>query len=154
MNLDEQLELAHLLLEERECRVCGEKKNLLDGYYRTRKNVSLKSSYSYECKECTVKRVCDNHRKDPTLQKNRDLKRKYGLTFAEYDKMLTEQKHSCAICGTSKAGGKHGSFMVDHDHKTGKVRGLLCKSCNIALGELGDNVQTLQNMIKYLKHTD
>jgi hypothetical protein len=151
MELDEQLELAHLLLDERECRVCGEKKNLLDGYYRTRKNVSLKSSYSYECKECTVKRVCENHRKDPTLEKNRHLKRQYGITFAEFDKMLTEQKNSCAICKTTRAGGKHNSFVVDHDHKTGKVRGLLCKSCNIALGEVKDNIHTLNDMIEYLE---
>ena len=54
MELDEQLELAHLLLQERKCRVCGVEKNLIDGYYKTRKNVRLASSYSYECKECTI----------------------------------------------------------------------------------------------------
>ena len=57
MDLDEQLKLAHLLLEERTCRVCGERKNLLQSYYRVHKNVKLLSSYSYECKECTIKRV-------------------------------------------------------------------------------------------------
>ena len=57
MELDDQLELGHLLLEERVCRVCHKKKNLIDGYYRTRKNVNLLSSYSYECKECTIKRI-------------------------------------------------------------------------------------------------
>ena len=57
MDLDEQLELAHLLLQERKCRVCGQEKNLIDGYYRTRKNVRLASSYSYECKECTKTRI-------------------------------------------------------------------------------------------------
>ena len=55
MDLDEQLKLAHLLLEERTCRVCGERKNLLQSYYRVHKNVKLISSYSYECKECTIK---------------------------------------------------------------------------------------------------
>ena len=69
MDLDEQLELAHLLLQERKCRVCGQEKNLIDGYYRTRKNVRLASSYSYECKECTVKRVCENNRRNK-LKKN------------------------------------------------------------------------------------
>ena len=69
MDLDEQLELAHLLLQERKCRVCGQEKNLIDGYYRTRKNVRLASSYSYECKECTVKRVCENNRRN-RLKKN------------------------------------------------------------------------------------
>ena len=57
MDLDDQLQLAHLLLQERKCRVCGEEKNLIDGYYRTRKNVRLASSYSYECKDCTKIRV-------------------------------------------------------------------------------------------------
>ena len=74
MDLDEQLELAHLLLQERKCRVCGQEKNLIDGYYRTRKNVRLASSYSYECKECTVKRDCENNRLN-RLKKNRFTKR-------------------------------------------------------------------------------
>ena len=51
MELDDQLKLGHLLLEERVCRVCKERKNLLNGYYRVRKNMNLLSSYSYECKE-------------------------------------------------------------------------------------------------------
>ena len=75
MDLDEQLELAHLLLQERKCRVCGQEKNLIDGYYRTRKNVRLASSYSYECKECTGKRVCENNRRN-RLKKNRIKKMK------------------------------------------------------------------------------
>ena len=75
MDLDEQLELAHLLLQDRKCRVCGQEKNLIDGYYRTRKNVRLASSYSYECKDCTVKRVCENNRRN-RLKKNRIKKMK------------------------------------------------------------------------------
>ena len=66
MDLDEQLKLAHLLLEERTCRVCGERKNLLQSYYRVHKNVKLLSSYSYECKECTIKRV--KNRKKPKMK--------------------------------------------------------------------------------------
>jgi|TARA_B100000035_G_scaffold193258_1_gene164964 predicted nucleic acid-binding Zn ribbon protein len=58
MDLDDQLKLGHLLLYERECRTCGEIKNLVDGYYRTRKDRGpVASSYSYECKECTKARV-------------------------------------------------------------------------------------------------
>ena len=58
MDLDDQLKLGHLLLYERECRTCGEIKNLVDGYYRTRKDRGpVASSYSYECKECTKTRV-------------------------------------------------------------------------------------------------
>ena len=58
MDLDNQINLGHLLLTDRKCRVCGETKNLIDGFYRTRKDRgAVLSSYSYECKECTVKRV-------------------------------------------------------------------------------------------------
>ena len=58
MDLDDQLKLGHLLLYERECRICGERKNLVEDFYRTRKDRGpVASSYSYECKECTKKRV-------------------------------------------------------------------------------------------------
>ena len=57
VEFDEQLELGHFTLSERKCRVCGKMKDLIDGYYLIRKNKNIKSSYSYECKECTIKRV-------------------------------------------------------------------------------------------------
>jgi|TARA_B000000565_G_scaffold69268_1_gene48331 predicted nucleic acid-binding Zn ribbon protein len=58
MDLDDQLKLGHLLLFDRKCRSCGEIKNLVDGFYRTRKDRGpVASSYSYECKNCTKKRV-------------------------------------------------------------------------------------------------
>ena len=151
-DFDTQIKYGHLLLETRECRKCGEVKNLLESFYRQRKDPTLKSSYSYECKECTVERVKKNH--NPSRSRQLHLKRKYGLTFAEYDKMLNEQNNCCAVCGGTKPGGRWKSFAVDHDHVTGRVRGLLCKSCNIALGEVNDDLTTLKNMINYLsKHT-
>ena len=58
MELDNQIRLGHLLLSDRKCRVCGETKNLIDGFYLTRKDRgTLASAYSYECKLCTVERV-------------------------------------------------------------------------------------------------
>ena len=58
MELDNQIRLGHLLLQDRKCRTCGEIKNLVDCFYRTRKNRgAVASSFSYECKECTIKRV-------------------------------------------------------------------------------------------------
>jgi hypothetical protein len=66
MDLDKQINLGHLLLTDRKCRVCGEIKNLIDGFYRTRKDRgAVLSSYSYECKECTVKRVTELRKKKP-----------------------------------------------------------------------------------------
>ncbi len=61
MDLDKQIKLGHLLLADRKCRVCGEMKNLVDGFYRTRKDRGpVASSYSYECKECTIKRILES----------------------------------------------------------------------------------------------
>ena len=65
MELDKQINLGHLLLVDRRCRVCGETKNLIDGFYRTRKKRgAVASSYSYECKDCTIKRIVST-RKTP-----------------------------------------------------------------------------------------
>ena len=58
MDLDDQFDLEHILLKERKCRVCGEIKDLIDGYYLTRKGRGdIPSAYSYECKICTIKRI-------------------------------------------------------------------------------------------------
>ena len=63
MELDKQIKLGHLLLTNRKCRVCDETKDLIDGFYRTRKDRGpVASSYSYECKECTVKRIIDTRK--------------------------------------------------------------------------------------------
>ena len=63
---DKQLKLGHLLLVNRKCRVCREEKNLIDGFYRTRKSRGeVPSSYSYECKICTVRRILEKRKKKP-----------------------------------------------------------------------------------------
>lgn len=63
MDFEEEFELEHLLWKERKCRSCGEVKDLLTDFYRTRKNRSTLSAYSYECKDCTVKRVVKSRKK-------------------------------------------------------------------------------------------
>ena len=63
MDLDDQFELEHLFLTERKCRVCQEIKDLIDGFYLTRKHRGgLKSAYSYECKICTIKRIMETRK--------------------------------------------------------------------------------------------
>tara|TARA_B100001057_G_C22030144_1_gene636859 strand:+ start:226 stop:420 length:195 start_codon:yes stop_codon:yes gene_type:complete len=58
MDLDDQFNLNHLFLDQRKCRRCGEVKNLIEGFYRTRKDRGqVASSYSYECKKCTIDRI-------------------------------------------------------------------------------------------------
>jgi len=64
MDLDDQLSLNHLFLNDRKCRTCGEIKNLIDGFYKLRKNKGQNaSSYSYECKVCSIRRAVKD-RKD------------------------------------------------------------------------------------------
>ena len=64
MDLDGQIKLGHLLLQDRKCRSCGELKNLVESFYRTRKDRGpVASSYSYECKVCTIKRIVGNRKK-------------------------------------------------------------------------------------------
>ncbi len=80
----------------------------------------------------------------------------YGMTLLEYEEMLTIQKGVCAVCGS--AGGGRGvtrTLAVDHCHKTGTVRGLLCPQCNVALGMVKDNASTLAALAMYLeKHRE
>ena len=151
MELDDQISTAHLLLETRVCRVCKKEKNLLDEYYLSRKDPTKKSSYSYECKTCTVKRTVEYNRENSTSVKSQYLKRNYGLTFEEFEAMLSDQDNCCAICKSTKPLGRHKRFNVDHHNKTGNVRGLLCSNCNTALGLVNDNIHTLKSMRQYLE---
>jgi hypothetical protein len=66
--------------------------------------------------------------------------------------MLQKQNNRCAIClGEDPKGAKRANvFVVDHDHKTGAVRGLLCHACNRAIGNLGDNIENFRRAIEYL----
>lgn len=74
------------------------------------------------------------------------------MTLEQYNAMLIEQKGVCAICGKSEEVSPKGVLSIDHDHTTGKVRGLLCDTCNRGgLGHFYDNVSLLRNAIKYLK---
>jgi hypothetical protein len=89
--------------------------------------------------------------------KGRDvtLRRKYGITYQDFERMLEEQANCCAICGSNKPRGNRGVFAVDHCHTTGKVRGLLCSFCNAALGLLQERIETLEAAIVYLRfHTE
>jgi hypothetical protein len=95
------------------------------------------------------KHICNScYKKSPAYRKRRDsyLKRTYGISADEYDFLLRRQKGGCAICG-SKSGGKH--LAVDHDHKTGEVRGLLCKRHNSALARWVRNVEEAEATLDY-----
>jgi hypothetical protein len=92
--------------------------------------------------------VYSEHR-SASLKRNRAwrLGNSYGITVAEFDAALARQGGCCALC--REAQGKR-KLCVDHDHATGRFRGLLCIQCNSALGKLGDSVAGLQRAIAYL----
>lgn len=144
------------------CNVCGQIKPLLD-YYPTRfksKEFPDKIYYHGKCKSCFIKAK----QKDYTPEKGRDknLRYNYGITLEQYNILLEEQNGKCATCETTEPGGRKSGrgggtnvFVVDHCHKTGAVRGLLCHSCNRAMGLLGDNINVIESMIEYLQgHTE
>jgi hypothetical protein len=88
-------------------------------------------------------------KKRPEMQRIR-LLAKYGLDEEGYDKMLRDQDGKCKICG-KEHNGKHSVFVIDHDHKTGKVRSLLCKHCNTGLGSYFDSPSLLRAAAEYLE---
>ena len=78
-----------------------------------------------------------------------DIKKKYGITDTEYHQLNESQNYVCAICkGTDDRGAR---LAIDHCHNTNKIRGLLCRKCNVALGYLNDDITLLESAITYLK---
>lgn len=78
----------------------------------------------------------------------------YGISAGQYQAMLAKQKGCCAICGIgeNKRKGHENKMCVDHDHKTGLVRGLLCHRCNIVLGMIEKNFTVALTMMEYIRH--
>jgi hypothetical protein len=98
-------------------------------------------------------------KQNPGKSKANDLRRMYGMELHQYETLFKQQNHVCAICQQpEKALDKDGGprrMPVDHCHATGKVRGLLCTSCNRAIGMFKDDPKILQKAIDYLnKHVD
>lgn len=81
------------------------------------------------------------------VERKRLLKRKYGLTVAQYDQMYWAQQGCCYICSA------HTKLSVDHNHLTGHVRRLLCQCCNALIGMAKESILILSNSIQYLKET-
>jgi hypothetical protein len=93
----------------------------------------------------------ESHKEEIALrQRKAGLKRYYGITFEEYNTILEGQGGICPICGI-RPGEIKKAFAVDHDHETGKVRGILCDRCNLILGYSKDNILILERAINYLE---
>jgi hypothetical protein len=90
--------------------------------------------------------------KKRSRRREKAYRENYNISVEDHDQLLHEQGGLCAICKTDKPAGS-GRLNVDHDHATGAVRGLLCHSCNTALGGFGDDVERLQAAIDYLNQS-
>jgi hypothetical protein len=113
------------------------------------RNRSSKTGYGGYCKPCHNVRTRKNLSKNHGSTREFHLRRRYGIGQAEVDEMLAAQSGKCAICCRPNPG------HVDHDHATGKVRGLLCFNCNQALGNARDDVNVLYRAALYLMgHSD
>lgn len=91
------------------------------------------------------------HRKQRKADPDAHLQRAYGMTLEEKHRMINDQRCSCAICFKPLDTSKPKTIAVDHCHTTGKVRGILCRECNLMLGMARDNQQILANAIQYLR---
>lgn len=137
------------------CKNCGLEQPL-DQYYTHKKTRDGKGSW---CKKCLIAKTAEK-RKDPVQKalwkeygRRSTLKKRYGITADEYDRMVEDQNGVCAICKTNTYGGRGpGSRLaVDHHHETGKVRALLCSMCNQGIGMFKENVEVMQKALDYLK---
>ena len=102
-------------------------------------------------KRAAYQRNHDVQEKKRAWEKNYRNKTKYGLLKEDYDRMFCEQGGKCAICGRDNWGGRYNTPYVDHDHKTGFVRGLLCYYCNISSGLINDDPKLAIKMSRYLE---
>lgn len=130
-------------------RPCSQCKKLLDFNHfdlDKRSYNGIKST----CKKCSRNLMVKIYEKNKNNYKEKKLIKAYGITLKEYNNRISRQNGVCAICKNENPPNS-GSLAVDHDHITGKVRGLLCIMCNRGLGNFYDNVEYLQSAIEYLK---
>lgn len=120
------------------CRICR------NAYKRTPRQLKL----ARKAKKNSRDRNYEHYRK---VERRRELKKKYGMTLEDYEAMRISQNFKCAICEKHEQASYRQKLFIDHCHKTGKVRQLLCDKCNVGLGSFLDNEKFLEEAIQYLK---
>jgi len=134
----------------KKCTKCGVQKPLSEFH----KDKATKTGVRSNCKQCYslfhTQYYENNIEKVKAKNKKQWLKRKYNIEVEEFDGLKIKQNNCCAICKTTLEDG----FLVhvDHDHKTGKIRGILCRWCNTGLGNFKDSCDSLESAINYLKN--
>ena len=118
-------------VKHRECSKCGEAKPFTAFYKKTNGAYGISS----RCKVCVK----------PELRADK-YKSRYGITVSRYDRMFKDCNGVCEICGKDQKE----NLVVDHCHDTGKIRGLLCKKCNLLISHSHDNADHLLSAARYL----
>lgn len=116
------------------------------------------SNHAQYCPDCRAERHRETNRlqsikvrkEKPRVVRGYKIKRVYGITPDDYDRMFEDQKGVCSICFGPET-TKRGYLCVDHDHTTGKVRSLLCSRCNSAIGMLKEKASVAYSAAKYLE---
>jgi hypothetical protein len=131
----------------RVCNRCGMKKDLKN-FYKSSKNIV---GLSWECRDCLRKRKIDSEGHYKTNKRKAFLayrKRIFGLSEQDLSDLFISQRGACKICRVAFI---IDDYHIDHCHKSGKVRGLLCRRCNTGIGFFDDDTTLLESAIKYLK---
>ena len=140
---------------DKRCRDCGEVKPFEAFYPKSGREQYRNSAagYSHACKRCTITSTAEYRNNNPKKAKSADdnsrLKRVYGIDLVEYNRMFAAQGGCCAGCKRHQSELKF-KLAVDHCHSSGIIRGLLCISCNAALGNVKDDIEILDSLITYL----
>jgi hypothetical protein len=130
------------------CRSCGQEK-AADAYYP-----GGTGKPRPDCKDCTCLSKKQDRLTNPEKWKNYALRSVFGIGLQKYQQLFAAQSGRCAICGTTKAAGRWNTLLhVDHDHQSGKVRGLLCGHCNLALGNMKDDPARLRAAADYIERS-
>ncbi|MCK9569494.1 endonuclease VII domain-containing protein [Candidatus Pacearchaeota archaeon] len=118
-----------------------------DQYNATRRDKYASDLEYQKQQKAAAKAWQDAH---PQKRKANRIK-KFGITLEEFNQIMQKQGSCCAICGYSDQSNKKFFPMVDHDHVSGKVRGLLCSNCNQAIGKFKDDITIIESAISYLR---
>lgn len=116
---------------------------------RTRIHKPRKYTGTVEERKKQATKAWRDGNKDKVL--NKRYKERYGITLDEYNQMLINQDKKCLICGVDESNARDKKLVVDHNHATGAIRGLLCHSCNCGLGYFKDKEDLLNKAINYLR---
>jgi hypothetical protein len=117
---------------------------------RDKNNANRRAKYAAD-PEYRAKCIEQAKQRSPMAKRESRLKQEYGLTNEGYDAILKSQFGLCAICGKEQADKRGHRLHVDHCHKTGQVRGLLCSNCNQGIGKFQDKIEFLESAVQYLR---